>query len=220
MNDEAALDNYLELPAYIRAGLDRRDYFNVRVSRDGVTISTIPQLYGHKKSRRMLVVPREQIRAVEYVPRAPKQRGGCRIQYLDETSQDQTLWLTVVNATYDVDLGLTERVARTLQDIRFGKKHAIPQTFTITLETPRSLGQWILRVTLLACLWLLAHGLRLGVLSIPAAIVFGLSLVRFALNYLPRRIDWRVWVKFTLLGLSGAAAIVVILVSIYWAGFY
>ena len=94
MNERRAL----QFPARLRPRLPGGLVHRVEVDDVETRIATLQGRYGNRRSRTLLAIPHWRLVAAEYEkPEIMSGEGRCKIRYLDERTEEHTVFLTVAD---------------------------------------------------------------------------------------------------------------------------
>jgi hypothetical protein len=138
--------NNLQFPARLKPRLPGGSIHKMQINEDETRVLTWPNLYGNKESRCILAIPHSRIVEAEYIrPLLQAGEGKCRLRYLDESSQEQTLKFNVVDPSIlngniyaqARQNEYTESVAQALEGFRRGGSN-LPSLPALTLTPPKA----------------------------------------------------------------------------------
>jgi len=160
--------NGLQFPAKLKPRLPGGSIHKMQIDEDETRVLTWPNLYGNKESRCILAISHSQIVRTEYIrPLIQAGEGKCKIRYMDESGQEQTLEFNVVDpGTLDGNIyaqarqnEYTESIAQALEGFRRGEGDP-PSLPALTLTPPRAGNKLMFGV-----------GLVLGALLLTGSVV-------------------------------------------------
>lgn len=137
---------YAEFPVQVTPRLRGGKIHKMRITPDGITVTTWPGLYGNKESVCVLEIDPEQIVHAQYhAPLLDAGEGNCKVRYVNEDGVEQGFKLHIVDpALLSGDVfaqamqnAYTETLAAVLQGMQHGAS-ALPALPNLTLKVPNA----------------------------------------------------------------------------------